>query len=53
MSDVPPVEVNEGEGQGHVERGHFVRVGTSLPRLESNHEVNVARGPFRPVDTLS
>ena len=46
MSDVPPVEINEGEWQGHVERGNFVGVGTSLPGLESNHEVNVAGRSF-------
>ena len=46
MTDVPPVEVNEGEGQGHVERGNFVWVGTSLAGLESNHEVDVAGRSF-------
>ena len=46
MSDVPPVEINEGEGQGHVERGYFVWIGASLTGLESNHEVDVAGGSF-------
>ena len=46
MSDVSPVEINEGEGQGHVERADFVGVGTSLAGLESNHEVDVAGGSF-------
>ena len=46
MSNVPPVEINEGEGQSHVERGHLVWVGTSLTGLEGNHEVDVAGRSF-------
>ena len=46
MSDVPPVEINEGEGKSHVERGDLVWVGTSLTGLESNHEVDVAGRSF-------
>ena len=46
VSNVPPVEINEGEGKGYVERGYLVWVGTSFTGLESNHEVDVARRPF-------
>ena len=46
MSDVPPVEINEGEGEGHVERGYFVRVGASLTGLEGNHKVDVSGRAF-------
>ena len=49
MANVPPVEINEGEGKSHVERGYLVWVGTSLTGLESNHEVDVARRSFRLV----
>ena len=46
MSDVPPVEINEGEGEGHVERGYFVWVGASLTGLEGNHKVDVSSRSF-------
>ena len=46
MSNVPPVEINEGEGKSHVERGYLVWVGTSLTGLESNHEVDVSSRSF-------
>ena len=38
------VEVNEGEGERHAERDHLVRAAASLPGLEGDHQVNVARG---------
>ena len=46
MSNVPPVEIDEGEGQSHVERANLVRVGTSLTGLEGNHEVDVSSRSF-------
>ena len=46
MSNVPPVEINEGEGKGHVERGYFVWVGASLTGLEGNHKVDVSSRAF-------
>ena len=46
MSNVLPVEINEGEGQGNVERGNFVWVGTSFAGLESNHEVDISSRSF-------
>ena len=42
VANVPPVEVNEGEGEGDVKGGHLVRVCTSLAGLEGDHEVDVA-----------
>ena len=46
------VEVDEGEREGDVEGVEFVGPAPTLARLESNHKVNIARGPFRPVDRL-
>ena len=41
------VVVDEGEGQGDVERVGFVWGGGALPRLEGDHQVDVARRTVR------
>ena len=44
---LPPVKVDEGEGEGDVERGQLVGAAAPLAGLEGDHEVDEAGGPLR------
>ena len=45
---LPPVKVDEGEGEGYVERRQLGGAAAPLARLEGDHEVDVAGGTLRP-----
>ena len=47
FSPLPPVEVDEGEWECDVEGGQLGWAAAPLPRLEGDHQVDVAGGTLR------